>query len=46
MLGQITHGLIVLPVLGFFIAVGAGVAIRTRRAREDKRVRDEFVITD
>jgi LPXTG-motif cell wall-anchored protein len=40
MLDQIAQNLIILPVLGFVLAAGAGVLIRSRRAREDKRVRD------
>ena len=45
MAGYIAHGLILVPVAGFVLAAGAGVLIRSRRAREDKRVRDGFTIT-
>jgi hypothetical protein len=45
MLGQITHGLSILPLVGFVIAASAGIFIRARRARADKRVRDDFMIT-
>jgi hypothetical protein len=45
MLSYVTHTLILLPAAGFLLAAGAGVLIRTRRASEDKRVRDGFTIT-
>jgi len=42
MLNQIAQNLIFLPVLGFVLAASAGVLLRSRRAREDKRVRDRL----
>jgi hypothetical protein len=39
------HGLIILPVIGFVFAAGAGVLLRARRAREEKRLWDKFTIT-
>ena len=42
MLDQIAQDLIILPIIGFLLAAGAGVLIRSRRAREDKRVRDRL----
>ena len=44
MLAAVTHALIFIPAVGFVLAAGAGVFIRARRAREDKRVRDGFTI--
>lgn len=42
---MLTHTLILLPA-GFVIAVASGMLIRTRREREDKRIRDGFKISE
>ena len=44
MLGYIAHDLVILPIVGFVLAAGAGIFIRARRARDDRRVRDGFTI--
>jgi len=45
MLNHFAQDLVILPIFGFVLAAGAGVFIRARRARDDKRVRDGFSIT-
>jgi hypothetical protein len=37
---SLMHNLIIIPAAAFVFAAGTGVAIRARRAREDKRCRD------
>jgi len=44
MLSSFMHTLIFVPVAGLVLAASAGVLIRARRAREDKRIRDGFTI--
>jgi len=39
-----SHALIFIPAVGFVLAAGAGVLIRSRRAREDKGIRDGFTL--
>lgn len=36
------HTLILLPAVGFVIVATTGVLVRTRREREDKRMREGF----
>ena len=44
MLAYMSHALIFIPAVGFVLAAGAGVLIRSRRAREDKGIRDGFTL--
>jgi hypothetical protein len=44
MLHSLAQNFIFVPLAGFMLAAGAGVLIRARRAREDKRIRDGFTI--
>jgi hypothetical protein len=44
MLAYMAHAFIFVPAAGFVLAAGAGVFIRSRRAREDKRIRDGFTL--
>jgi hypothetical protein len=38
------HLLIVVPAIGFVFAAGAGILVRTRRARQDENSRGAFSI--
>lgn len=40
MFASMVHSLVIFPAMAFVIAAGTGIAIRARRAREDKRYRD------
>jgi hypothetical protein len=40
MFASLLHSLVVIPAAAFVIAAGTGIAIRARRARDDKRYRD------
>lgn len=40
MLSSMIHSMVIFPAVAFVIAAGTGIAIRARRAREDKRYRD------
>ena len=40
MFASVFHSLVIIPAVAFVIAAGSGIAIRARRAREDKRYRD------
>jgi len=40
MFASLLHSLVVIPAAAFVVAAGTGIAIRARRARDDKRYRD------
>jgi hypothetical protein len=39
-MGSIFHSLLVIPLVGFVVAVGTGIVIRKRSMKEDERYRD------
>lgn len=43
---MLAHALILLPAAGFVFAAATGMLIRSRREREDKRIREGFKIID
>ncbi len=40
MLGSMVHSLVIFHAIAFVIAAGTGIAIRARRARDDKQFRE------